>query len=475
MASSPQARAKQRLDSWKAIAAFFVRDERTVRRWEIERGLPVHRVPGSGRGVVYAFTDELEEWLREPEAQQKDPIDTERGDGGTNADHTAGENRSTEAAASVHRRSWIVPWLVAGGLALAVLVAVIAYRETARFMARAAESQAGLAGEQQHTPSPEAQDLYLKGRFAWNKRTPESLNQAVDYFTQAIVRDPAYAEPYIGLADCYNLLREFSVMPPSEAYPRALAAARKAAELAPNSSEAHTSLAFPLFWWNLDIKSAMREYNTAIALDPNNARAHHWYATFLVELGRFPEAMAEIARARQLDPSSTAIMTDKAFILMTSGKDSEALALLKQVEAADPNFSEAHHFLSSLYLNQEEYASYFEEVRAAIHLMHDRDAEFVLAAQEKGLATGGRRGLQEATLHAHQRLYSEGRRCDFALAEDYAELGNKAEAMRHLETAYANHDPGLASLLINVAFNGMRHDAAFQELVARVGLAAPGK
>ena len=115
--------------------------------------------------------------------------------------------------------------------------------------------------------SPEAEELYLKGRYFWNKRTPEDLNKALDLFTQAIVRDPGYAQAYVGLADCYNLLREYSVMPPNEAYPRALAAAKKAVELDDNSAEAHNSLAFATFYWTWDAATAEREFKRAIAVE----------------------------------------------------------------------------------------------------------------------------------------------------------------------------------------------------------------
>ena len=155
-----------------------------------------------------------------------------------------------------------------------------------------------------HVPAAEAQDLYLKGRYYFEKRTPADLNQAVDFFTQAIVHDPGYAAPYVGLADSYNLLREYSAMLPEEAFPRALAAASKAVELDPNSAEAHNSLAFASYWGFFDAATADREFKRAIELDATLPRAHHWYATFLVAIQRNQEALVEIERARRLDPSS---------------------------------------------------------------------------------------------------------------------------------------------------------------------------
>lgn len=154
-----------------------------------------------------------------------------------------------------------------------------------------------------HVPNPAARDLYLKGRYYWNKRTPADLNMALDYFTQAIVSDPNYARAYVGTADCFNLLREFSVMPEEEAYPQAMAAARKAIELDGSLAEAHNSLAFGTYYWSMDAAGAEREFRQALGLDPNYALAHHWYATFLVSIGRNQEALNQIEMAQQLDSS----------------------------------------------------------------------------------------------------------------------------------------------------------------------------
>ena len=132
----------------------------------------------------------------------------------------------------------------------------------------------------------EAEDFYLKGRFYSNKRTAESLNQAVEAFSQAIARNPNYSEAYVGLSDSYNLLREFSVMPANEAYFKAFAAAKKAVELDPQSADAHASLAFVNFWGMWDTQDAEKEFRRSIELDPNSAKAHHWFATFLHALGQ---------------------------------------------------------------------------------------------------------------------------------------------------------------------------------------------
>jgi tetratricopeptide (TPR) repeat protein len=210
----------------------------------------------------------------------------------------------------------------------------------------------------------EAEDLYLQGRYYWNKRTPADLNKAVDYFTQAIIRDPNYAKAYVGLADCYNLLRECTAMPPEEAYPRALAAAKKAIELDPSSAEAHNSLAFGSFYWLWDAATAEREFRRALELDPNYVLAHHWYATFLHALGRSDEALREINRAQELDPSSTTVLADKGVLLLYgAGHKEEAVALLKQLEDTEPSFLSPHRYLSTIYLINGKYVEYLAEAK----------------------------------------------------------------------------------------------------------------
>jgi DNA-binding winged helix-turn-helix (wHTH) protein/Tfp pilus assembly protein PilF len=190
---------------------------------------------------------------------------------------------------------------------LALLFATWIFRPGFRNAKAGAKSgPAAWAGGLHHAANREAEDYYLQGRFYWNKRTPESLGQAVDSFTQAIVHDPTYSDAYVGLADCYNLLREYTMMPANEAYPRALAAAKKAVELNDRSSQAHASLAFVSFNGMWDSGMADEEFRRAIDLDPNNSNAHHWYATFLLSVRRLDESLNEIDRAHRTHRGGTA-------------------------------------------------------------------------------------------------------------------------------------------------------------------------
>jgi DNA-binding winged helix-turn-helix (wHTH) protein/tetratricopeptide (TPR) repeat protein len=316
----------------------------------------------------------------------------------------------------------------------------------------------------------EAEDFYLKGRYYWEKRTPDSLNKAVDSFTQAIVHDPGYAPAYVGLADSYNLLREYTVMPASEAYPRALAAAKKAVELDDRSSEAHASLGFASFFGMWDAATADREFRRAIEMNPNNAIAHHWYATYLECLRRYPESLEEIERAQALEPASKSVLADKGAILFDSGRLQEAIALLKQMEENEPDFISPHRYLKFIYLQTADYPHYLVEARTEAVLMHDQSALVVVEATEKGFATGGGKDLLK-TLHQQQtKLYQRGQLSPYFLAVTCSLQGNKQEALRYLRTAYDQRADGLFQIETDPAFHNLHNEPAFRQLVADAGL-----
>jgi DNA-binding winged helix-turn-helix (wHTH) protein/Tfp pilus assembly protein PilF len=275
------------------------------------------------------------------------------------------------------------------------------------------------------TANAEAEQFYLKGRFYWEKRTPDGLNKAVDFFTQAIVHDPNYAPAYVGLADSYNLMREYTLMPASEAYPRALAAAKQAVELDDRSSEAHASLAFALFWGVWDAVSAEREFRRAIELNPNNAVAHHWYATYLSAVGRHAESVVEIERAQALDPASKAIVADKGALLLAAGRRDEGVALLKQLAAAEPDFVSPHRYLKGADFDSGDYAGYLEEWRKEAHLMRDASSLKMVEAAENGFATGGEPGMLRNTLATQRKLYDKGQSSAYLVAETAALLGER--------------------------------------------------
>jgi Tfp pilus assembly protein PilF len=475
----------QRLDSWKEIAAFFRRDERTVKRWEKERGLPVHRLQGSATGRVYAYSDELLRWMKSPvsaepvasspEVAGSDPDSLAVGvaRAGTDAPLTSvqeGPNLRRRASDKVRPARW---GRLFGALALAALLVVTGgflYLKRVALRSVRPDASAGKSLAAGRTTNPEARDFYLKGRYEWDKRTPESLNKAVDYFTQAIVHDPNYAQAYVGLADCYNLLREFSAMPPEEAYPRALAAAKKAVELDDSSADAHASLAFATFYGSFDAAGAEREFRRALVLNPNDARAHHWYATSLYAEGRYAEALSQIEIAQQLDPASSAILADKGLILLYAGPREQGVALLKQLQNTEPAFLSTYRYLQDAALMDEDYPAYLEAGAKAARLLHDQRKLAIIDAEEKGFARGQRQGMFETMLEEQKKLYAEGHLSACDLAGTYGFLENKAKALEYLQRAYGHHEFGLTSIRNNLAFEDLHGDPTFRKLVVQVGL-----
>jgi tetratricopeptide (TPR) repeat protein len=319
-----------------------------------------------------------------------------------------------------------------------------------------------------HVVNSDAQELYLKGRFYWDKRTPESLNMAVDYFTQAIAKDPNYAAAYVGLADTYNLLSEYTVMPYREAFARALAAARKAVQLDDSLAEAHCSLAYASFWGAWDAVTAEREFKRALRLKPDSAVGHHWFATFLSAQGRSAEALAEIDRAQQLDPTSISVLADKAEIMGDSGRHTEAIALASQIAGSDPSFLSAHKYLAHLYLWEGDYTDYLREARTGALLEHDSQVLEEVAAGEQAFQAGGAHRMLEAMLAIQQKFAAQGQAGNYGLASTCALLGEKAKAFDYLQAALEKRETSILGLRIDPAFGSLRGDAQYQQILAQV-------
>lgn len=446
-ANPPSHAPNRRLDSWKEIALFFSKDVRTVRRWEKERNLPVHRAPGRPGGSVYAFTFELTEWLNSTPLSEDELASNEK------------------APATNQSRNLIL-----------IFVAIIILVGVGTGVIWLARHRSGHSSSSVNAPAdrsssnPEAVDLYLKGRFEWNKRTPESLNKAVDFFTQAIVRDPSYAQAYAGLADTYNLLREYTAMPSNEAFPRAIAAAKKAVELDDSLSEAHRALAFASFNWEWDFSGAEREFKRAIELNPKDATAYHWYATSLLTLGRFSEALAQIEESRRLDPTSISILADRALILFYAGREEESAVSFKQIETSDPTFLSPHRYQAALALDRGDYRTYLAELRKEMELTHDAAGIELVKAVDKGYAAGGAKELLNILLQAQQKSYERGDLFSYFLAETCALAGKHREAIQYLQESFKKHETAVISISVDRALLSLHGDPAFQDLVSRIGL-----
>ena len=211
--------------------------------------------------------------------------------------------------------------------------------------------------------SYEAYDLYLKGRYYWNKRTPQGFQEAIDYFLQALAKDPNYAPAYAGSADSYALMSAYYVAAPGEIIPKARAAALKALELNEDLADAHVSLGLIAQNYDWDWQTSEREFQRAIALDPNYATAHHWYAEHLALLGRFDEAFTEMQRARQLDPLSFIMQLDDAVFLYYSRQYGRAIEQFRAVLTSEPDFARAH-LICYAYVQQGRFAEALADIES---------------------------------------------------------------------------------------------------------------
>jgi TolB-like protein/Tfp pilus assembly protein PilF len=642
MGDSPARQAPDhRLDSWKEIAAFFGRDERTVRRWEKERGLPAHRVPGGARGSVFAYTNELADWLkgRREELDIEDPVSQEVADAQTDfaravtiqplpvasqtpaqvlpvqilptqifppqpVPHPAPDVRSWPPS---RLAAWIVPLLLAGGLVtyfsvghsgppykalasrhpasaetqdlylgpesiavlpftnergnantdylsdgiteslignlahvprlkvrsrdsvfrykgkdvevrtagsnLGVLVVVsgrvmlhgdtIEIRteltdvrdnteiwghrytgKSANLISLQQQIASDIAGKLRTTLSPAARQqvinqgtqdanaysLYLRGRYAWNKRTFRDLQTAISYFDQAIAQDPGYALAYSGLADAYAVLPNYGGNQ-NEDFPKSNAAARKALELDPTLAHPHAVLGSNEMQYDWDFAGGEAEFRKSFDLDPNDATAHQWYGDEIGQIGgREREAFAEADLAHELDPLSPVITRVVGGVRVSAGKFDEAIAICRKLANENPTFAIAHDCLAQAYWGKLMYPQVIEERKIFGGLSgYQVDVDFA-AVMEQGFRSSGWKGALTKAIAFRQAQRKTGYFSAFEIAELYAGLGDKTQTFHWLNTAYQEHDWLLITLKTNPELDPLRSDPRFAKLVRKVGL-----
>ena len=311
-------------------------------------------------------------------------------------------------------------------------------------------------------PPAEAQELYRRGVYAWNRRNVESLGQAIDLFTQAIVKDPSYAAAYAGLADVYNVEPEFGGAAPQDAYPRAKAAAERAVALDPGLAAGHRALGFVEFWWEARPEPALAEFRTALRLDPRSSQTLHWYANALAARGD-PQALTEIEAALQLDPSP-AVMADRGFALMMLGRYDAAGAVLRQVTALDPDYAPAHAYLYTLAERRGDDPARLDEWRILARLKGDATQTAMVDRAADALAKGGRPAMLQAIAADQEGLLALRRASPFEVAVSDSELRRRPETLSLLRRAKSEHDPSLLSLDSNPTFAWLRTDAAFRTI-----------
>lgn len=313
----------------------------------------------------------------------------------------------------------------------------------------------------------EAYHLYLKGRNSWNKRTRVELQQAIDFFKQAIKTDPNYAPAYAGLADCYNMQVIYGVRKPSEAFPEAKEAATKALELDGTLAEAHTSLAFAKFRWDWDRIGAEREFQAAIKHKPTYAPAHQWYSSYLAAFGRFDEAIASARRAQELEPLSFIASSHLSWILYLAGRTDQAIEECNKMLQLEPNFFPAHRYLGLAYLEKGMHDKAIASFQRGLQLS---GSPLVLAHLGHSYAVAGKQAEARKVLNQLRELENQRYVSAYTVAGIHTALGDREQAFRSLEKAYEERDVWFMNAKVDPVFKELRNDRRFQTLLTRANL-----
>ena len=346
--------------------------------------------------------------------------------------------------------------------------------EIVRDMAR--ELRARLSGEEvtrlvkRATADSAAYNEYLRGRYQWNKRTPEGFHKAIEYFESALKKDPAYARAYTGLADSYSLAAFYYVIPPREAYPRAKAAALKALEMDESLAEAHTSLAWIRMFNDWDWAGAEKEFKRAIELNPNYATAHHWYSVCLILQGRQQESMAELRRAREIDPLSLILNALEGVHLYLMGRYPEARKQLEQLRELEPSFALGRQYLGNVYAREGKLVAAVSEYEEALRISGRNPTDVAALALAYGVAgqkDEARSLLAELTRRSETEYVSP-----VELSTVYIGLGENERAFELLEKAYRERDARFPYLGLLPLPEEVRTDPRYGEMLRRIGLPA---
>jgi serine/threonine protein kinase/tetratricopeptide (TPR) repeat protein len=315
----------------------------------------------------------------------------------------------------------------------------------------------------------EAYNLYLQGRWFWNKRTGDDLRKAIEYFEKALEKDPEYARAYTGLADSYITLPVHTAYPPKEAYSKAEEAAIKALEIDDTLSEAHTSMAAVLdnLGWNWE--EAEKEYKRAIELNPGYAIAHHWYGLDLMFRGRFEEAIAEYERAIELDPFALIVRINLAQAFIYSRQCDQAIKVARKIIDVDPGYIWAHFELGDAYLQM----SMYEEALAEFHMEKETPGSkglYIDACIGLTLARMGKRAKAQKVLDDLLQQSKDMYVSSSALARLYFALGEIDKGFEYLKKAYDEHDFHLRYLRVDHNFGSARSDPRYTAMLKKMGL-----
>lgn len=329
-----------------------------------------------------------------------------------------------------------------------------------------------LTGEQQqkltrrYTDNAEAYQLYLKGRYWWNKRTIDGMKKAVPYFEQAIETDPCYALAYAGLGDSYAMLGIYSALPPKESFPKAKIAQQRALEIDDDLAEAHASLGFTLLYHDWDLPQAEKELRHAIKLNPGYASAHQWLGFCLGLTYRTEEAIAEMNLAQQLDPFSASINYTAVWPVYWARRYDEAIRLYRAAVELHPDFWATHYWLGLAHEQKGEFAPAIAELEKAKAL---GDSSWRLSGLGHAYALVGRKSDAHEVLKELKALAKERYVSAYDVAVVYAVLDERDETFDWLEKAFDNRDWLLIWLGVDPLFDTLRADGRFKSLLRRIG------
>ncbi len=319
------------------------------------------------------------------------------------------------------------------------------------------------------TENTEAYQLYLQGRFFWNKRSIEGVKTAIRYFERAIEKDERYALAWAGIADSYSILGEYGTIPRKELYPKAKAAVNKALEIDDQLAEAHTSLATLLMLEEWDWVNSEKEFKLALELNPNYATAYHWYSNWHLSMGNLDETLRLILRAAELDPVSQAIQKDVGLVLYYDKQYDEAIEMVSKALEMDPNYSAAHRLLSLLYQGKEMFDEAISENRKWGILTGNQLETDICLAQL--YAAAGKREEATVLVKAVEEKKQTFGNFYRALALVYAALGEDEKTFELLDKSYNRREESLLNLKVDPKLERLRSDSRFIALLKKIGVA----
>ena len=311
-----------------------------------------------------------------------------------------------------------------------------------------------------HTQNLEAYNLFLKGRYFWNKRTPDDIRKAIDYYKQAIKLDSNYALAYAALSDAYGLLPFYTSILPKEAFTKAKSAVMKALDIDETLAEAHSALGFIKMYYDWDWEAAETELKRAVQTKPSYVTAHHWYAEYLSWVGRHEEAIAEISRAHELDPLSLLINYIKAYVFFYARQYERAIEQCQKTLELDPNFPMPYATLGRAYLAK----GMYEEAIAAFQKWGD------MPCLGYAYALAGKRDQSLGILEEMKEQWKRGDIRALPVARVYAALGEEVQALEWLEKSLERREPQMVLLNVDPHFDGLRSNPRFKALLKEMNL-----